>query len=41
VFNEKNIFSKSKNSPFIGESLKGKVLYTISKGYLADLTTEN
>ena len=41
VFTEKNIFSKSKNSPFIGETLKGKVLYTISKGYLADLTTEN
>ena len=41
VFTEKNIFSKSKNSPFIGETLKGKVLYTISKGYLADLSTKN
>ena len=41
VFTEKNIFSKSKNSPFIGEKLKGKVLYTISKGYLADLSTKN
>jgi len=41
VFNENNIYSKSKNSPFIGETLKGKVLYTLSKGYLADLNTKN
>ena len=41
VFSEKNIFSKSKNSPFLGETLKGKVIYTISKGYLADLNTKN
>ena len=41
VFNKNNIYSKSKNSPFIGETLKGKVLYTLSKGYLADLNTIN
>ncbi|MFL3027186.1 MAG: dihydroorotase [Candidatus Neomarinimicrobiota bacterium] len=41
VFSEKNIYSKSKNSPFLGETLKGKVIYTISKGYLADLNTKN
>ena len=38
VFKEDNIYSKSKNSPFIGETLKGKVHYTLSKGFLADLS---
>ncbi len=28
----KDFFSKSKNSPFIGQKLKGKVIYTICKG---------
>ena len=40
IFNYNNIYSKSKNSPFIGEKLRGKVLYTLSKGYLADLSTK-
>ena len=33
-FSEKNIYSKSKNSPFIGEDLVGKVKYTIVKGFV-------
>ena len=33
-FSEKNIYSKSKNSPFIGEDLVGKVNYTIVKGLI-------
>ena len=33
-FSEKNIYSKSKNSPFIGEDLVGKVKYTIVKGLI-------
>ena len=37
IFKEKNIYSKSRNTPFIGEKLKGKVRYTISKGTIADL----
>ena len=40
IFNYNNIYSKSKNSPFIGEKLRGRVLYTLSKGYLADLSTK-
>ena len=36
IFSEKNIYSKSKNSPFIGEKLKGKIHYTLSKGFLAN-----
>lgn len=32
TFNEKNIFSKSKNSPFLGIELKGKVVYTFVDG---------
>lgn len=31
-YKKENIVSKSKNSPFIGWKLKGKVLYTIYKG---------
>ena len=37
IYKEKNIYSKSRNTPFIGEKLKGKVRYTISKGTIADL----
>ena len=36
IFAEENIYSKSKNSPFIGEKLKGKIHYTLSKGFLAN-----
>ena len=34
VFNEKDIKSKSKNTPFIGEKLKGKALAVINNGEL-------
>jgi len=37
IYKEQNIYSKSRNTPFIGEMLKGKVRYTISKGTIADL----
>jgi len=37
IYKEKNIYSKSRNTPFIGQKLKGKVRYTISKGTIADL----
>ena len=37
IYKEQNIYSKSRNTPFIGEKLKGKVRYTISKGNIADL----
>jgi len=37
IFKEQNIYSKSRNTPFIGEKLKGKVHFTISKGSIADL----
>ena len=30
-FSPKNIFSKSKNSPFIGENMMGKIITTIVK----------
>ena len=33
-FNENDINSKSKNSPFIGTQLSGKVVHTISKGII-------
>ena len=36
IFSEENFYSKSKNSPFIGEKLKGKIHYTLSKGFLAN-----
>lgn len=32
IYEEKDIVSKSKNSPFIGEKLKGKVVYTFVSG---------
>ena len=34
VFTKDNINSKSKNSPFIQTQLSGKVIHTISKGYI-------
>jgi len=37
IYKEQNIYSKSRNTPFIGEKLKGKIRYTISKGTIADL----
>ena len=37
IYKEQNIYSKSRNTPFIGNKLKGKVRYTISKGTIADL----
>ncbi len=32
IYTEENIYSKSKNSPFIGEQMKGQVVYTIVGG---------
>ena len=37
IFKESNVFSKSKNSPFYGQELFGKVRYTISKGKIAEI----
>jgi len=37
IFKEQHIYSKSRNTPFFGEKLKGKVRFTISKGFIADL----
>ena len=37
IFKEQNIYSKSRNTPFFGEKLKGKVRFTISKGFIAEL----
>tara|TARA_Y100000590_G_scaffold447470_1_gene582778 strand:+ start:2917 stop:4221 length:1305 start_codon:yes stop_codon:yes gene_type:complete len=36
TFSVNDIMSKSKNSPIIGERLKGRVLVTINKGYILD-----
>ncbi len=36
-FNEKNVFSKSINSPFYNQELIGRVRYTISKGKIAEI----
>ena len=36
-FTSKDIQSKSVNSPFIGKMLQGKVLYTISKNFIASI----
>ena len=35
VFDEKNIFSKSRNTPIIGQKLRGKVMHTVNKGYIS------
>ena len=37
VFEKKNIFSQSINSPFFGQELSGKIKYTVSKGYIAQI----
>jgi len=37
VFEKKNIFSQSINSPFFGQELSGKIKYTISKGYISQI----
>jgi len=37
IFTKDNIYSRSINSPFIGEDLIGKVKYTIVKGVLAEV----
>ena len=34
----KNVFSKSINSPFYGQKLVGKIKYTISKGYISEIS---
>lgn len=36
-FNLSSIYSKSRNSPFIGEKLKGKIKTTISKGFFFEM----
>ena len=38
IFNNKNVFSKSINSPFYGKKLAGKIKYTISKGYISEIS---
>ena len=35
VFDEKNIFSKSRNTPIIGQKLLGKVMHTVNKGCIS------
>ena len=37
TFSKNDIYSRSINSPFIGENLYGKIKYTISKGILAEV----
>ncbi len=36
-FSSKNIFSRSKNSPFIGENMMGKIINTIVKNHITTL----
>ena len=36
-FSEEDIVSKSKNTPVVGEELKGKVVMTMNKGYVSNL----
>ena len=35
IFSHKNIYSKSKNSPFLDKKMVGHVEYTIVKGHIA------
>ena len=37
IFEKKNIFSQSINSPFFGQELSGKIKYTVSKGYISQI----
>ena len=37
IFSNDNIFSKSHNSPFINQKLKGKIKATIVKGHITTL----
>ncbi|NOZ04211.1 MAG: dihydroorotase [FCB group bacterium] len=37
VFGENDIFSRSRNTPFLGETLVGKPRYTIAKGSVAEI----
>ena len=36
-FTKHDIFSKSKNSPFVGKEMNGKIIFTIVKGYLSEI----
>ena len=36
-FSPKNIFSKSKNSPFVGENMMGKIIHTVVKNHITTL----
>tara|TARA_B100001996_G_scaffold381359_1_gene370632 strand:+ start:121 stop:1428 length:1308 start_codon:yes stop_codon:yes gene_type:complete len=36
IFSEKHIQSKSKNTPFLGKKLTGKIEYTINKGFISN-----
>ena len=37
TFTKHDIFSKSKNSPFVGKEMNGKIIFTIVKGYLSEI----
>ena len=37
VFSKNDISSKSKNSPFIGKEMNGKIVFTIAKGHLSKI----
>ena len=38
AFSESNIFSKSKNSPFIGENMKGRIEMVVHKETLFSIS---
>jgi len=38
IFEKKNVFSQSINSPFYGQELSGKIKYTVSKGYISQIS---